>query len=243
MCLNKLTRIVLLAMFTMCFSVAVYAAGNGSIVKSYSESFIPVEGKDAVLNVEMKVIPDHEGNVYIPVNVDKSKLTAVQVNGKAVTAFKDSKIGAVPYFQVKAGVFEEPVKVTGQIVCPNFFGGKKSNPSTGIPTQVISYQYINKSENKVGSYSVKIALPAGMEPLSVTAPKSVTNYELGMEGGNRTFYYEVKKGIAPSGSAAVAFSYGVPFSEQTSILTVIWLLILGISGVVIYKRLGGEKII
>ena len=208
-------------------------------VSKYSESFVPAENNDAILNIEMTATTSDEGMVYIPVSVEDSELITASVNGEEVSG-ELTKVGSVSYFTLDSEMPETEVEVVAQVSCKAFYAVENDDPDTGIPTPLMSYKFTNKSANKIDSYELTIALPEGMEPISVTTPKDVTKYTLSEnEAGQRTL--SLKGSVAVAGNSSFEFTFGEPFTNSTAFVAVIWVLIIGISAVVIKDRLKEAK--
>ena len=115
---------------------------------------------------------------------------------------------------------ETEVNVKAEISCKDFYAVENNDPDTGIPTSLMEYKFTNKSPNKIESYNLTIALPNGMEPISVMTPSDVTKYTLSEnEEGQRTL--SLKGGVAVSGSSTFKFTFGTPFTSNTIAVVVI----------------------
>ena len=92
----------------------------------------------------------------------------------------------------------------------------------------MTYKFVNKGTGKIDSYKLSIALPEGMEPMSITTPKDVTKYTLGMnEKGQRTL--SLNSSVAVSGNASFEFTFGKPFISNTISKVILWVFVIGIS--------------
>ena len=215
------------------------AAQDTFVISQYSESFVPAEDNNATLNIVMTTTTAKDGLVYIPQNVKDSELISATVNGETVTG-EVTNIGSVPYFVLDTAVPETEVNVEAQVNCPGFYELGNSDPDTGIPTPKMSYKFINKGSNKIDSYQLSIALPEGLEPMSVTTPSDVTKYTLGMnEEGQRTL--SLKASVDVAGNSAFEFTFGTPFIHSTMSKVVLWVIVLGISAYVLKNRLEEVK--
>lgn len=239
---RNLLFLVLLLTSCLLGSVPVYAADpSGSTIASYSETFSPAQGKDALWQLEATGSPAADGFIYVPLNplpakdkaASPAKLQNVTLAGAPVE-FKELKIGEVAYLQVKATGGKGTLKA--ERLCPGFFAPKKGKLSTGIPEPQLTYKFTNQTATKLGKYNIKILFPSGLEPMTITAPASVTAYQLGSEKGQRSFFYELKKGLAPAAAATVTMTFGSPFTAHTGVLIALWLVIIAISVYVIKRR-------
>lgn len=208
-------------------------------ISKYSESFVPAENNDAILNIEMTAKTSNEGIVYIPVSVGESEVISASVNGEEVTA-ELTKVGSVSYFTINTEMPETEVSVTAQVSCKDFYAVENNDPDTGIPTSLMEYKFTNKGSNKIESYNLTIALPDGMEPVSVMTPSDVTKYTLSEnEAGQRTL--SLKGGVAVAASSTFKFTFGTPFTNSTIAVSVIWVVVIGISAYVLKERLKEDK--
>jgi hypothetical protein len=72
------------AVAAISYPVVANAAVETFTISSYSESFVPAENNDAILNIEMTAKTSDEGVIYIPMSVAESELIRAQVDGKEV---------------------------------------------------------------------------------------------------------------------------------------------------------------
>lgn len=237
--ISKFLNIFFIILMTVLYINKAEAAIETFVINKYSESFTPGENENAILDVEMIAVTSDEGIIYIPINLEKSEITSAFVNEKKVDTEK-IKIGGVSYFLIKTKSPNLKVNVKAEIICKNFYAVKNDNPETGIPKSLMEYKFINKSLNKIDTYNLTIALPDGMEPISVITPKNVTKYTLSKnEKGQRTL--ALKSGVAISEGSIFKFTYGVPFTNNTMTKILMWILIIGVSIFVLKERIKGEK--
>lgn len=237
--INKFLNIFFLILMTILYVNKAEAAIETFVINKYSESFMPGQNKDAILNVEMIAVTSDEGMIYIPINIEKSEIISTFVNEKKFDAEK-IKMGGVSYFLIKTKSPNLKVNVKAEIACKNFYAVKNDNPATGIPKSLMEYKFINKSLNKIDSYNLTIALPDGMEPISVITPKNVTKYTLSEnEKGQRTL--SLKSRVAISESSIFKFTYGVPFTNKAMIKILMWIFIIRVSILVLKDRIKGGK--
>lgn len=237
--ISKFLVMLFVAVAAISYPVVANAAVETFTISSYSESFVPAENNDAILNIEMTAKTSDEGVIYIPMSVAESELISAQVDGKEVQG-ETTKVGSVSYFTLKTETPATEVNVTAEIKCPEFYAVDKNDPDTGIPTSLMEYKFTNKGSNKIESYKLTIALPEGMEPISVMTPTDVTKYTLAEnEAGQRTL--SLKGGVAVSGSSTLKFTFGTPFTNNIIAVVIIWALVIGISLFVIKDRVKGEK--
>ncbi|VYU34817.1 hypothetical protein [Clostridium tertium] len=236
---SKFLAMICMAVITMSYPVVAHAAQDSFIISKYSESFVPAEDNNATLSIEMVAKSSDEGLVYIPMNVADSELISATIDGNEVLG-QVIKVGSVSYFVLDSKVPETEVNITAEINCPGFYDVKDSNPDTGIPSFQMSYKFTNKSPNKIDSYNLTIALPEGMEPMTISTPKDVTQYVLDMnENGQRTL--SVSSNVAVAGNSALEFTFGKSFVSSTISKIVLWAIIIGSSIFVLKKRLGEEE--
>lgn len=69
------------------------AAIETFVINKYSESFMPGQNKDAILNVEMIAVTSNEGMIYIPINIEKSEIISTFVNEKNLMQKKLKWVG------------------------------------------------------------------------------------------------------------------------------------------------------
>lgn len=237
--ISKFMVMLFVAVAAISYPVVAEASVDTFTISNYSESFVPAENKDAILNIEMTAKTSDEGIVYIPVNVKDSELITATINGEEVNG-EVTNVGNVKYFTLNSQMPETEVNVTAEVSCKDFYAVENDDPDTGIPTSLMEYKFTNKSPNKIEAYKLTIALPEGMEPISVTTPKTVTDYVLGEnEAGQRTLSLE--GGVSVAGNSSFKFTFGKPFTNNTIAVVIIWVFVIGISAFVIKDRLKGEK--
>ena len=237
--ISKFLVMLFAAIAIISYPVVTEAAVETFTISKYSESFVPAENNDAILNIEMTAKTSDEGIVYIPMSVAESELISAQVDGKEVQG-ETTKVGSVSYFTLKTETPATEVNVTAEIKCPEFYAVDNNDPDTGIPTSLMEYKFTNKSSNKIESYNLTIALPDGMEPVSVMTPTDVTKYTLSEnEAGQRTL--SLKGGVAVAGSSTFKFTFGTPFTNSTVAVAIIWVFVIGISAFVLKERLKEAK--
>lgn len=237
--ISKFLVMLCVAIAAISYPIVAEAAVETFTISNYSESFVPAENNDAILNIEMTAKTSDEGIIYIPVSVEESEVISASIDGKEVTA-ELTKVGSVSYFTINSGMPETEVNVKAEISCKDFYAVENNDPDTGIPTSLMEYKFTNKSPNKIESYNLTIALPNGMEPISVMTPSDVTKYTLSEnEEGQRTL--SLKGGVAVSGSSTFKFTFGTPFTSNTIAVVVIWVLVIGISAYVLKERLREAK--
>ena len=237
--INKFLVMLFVATAVTSYPVVAEAAVETFTISKYSESFVPAENNDAILNIEMTAKTSDEGIIYIPVSVADSEVISATVDGKEV-ATELTNVGSVSYFTINSEMPETEVNVTAQISCKDFYAVENDEPDTGIPTSLMEYKFTNKSSNKIESYNLTIALPNGMEPISVMTPTDVTKYTLSEnEEGQRTL--SLKGSVDVAGASTFKFTFGTPFTNSTIATAVIWVLVIGISAFVLKDRLKEEK--
>ena len=237
--ISKFMVMLAIAVAAISYPVVAEASVETFTISNYSESFVPAENNDAILNIEMTAKTSDEGIVYIPVSVEVSELITASIDGQEVDG-ELTKVGSVSYFTLNSEMPETEVNVTAEVSCKDFYAVDKNDPDTGIPTLLMSYKFTNKGSNKIEAYKLTIALPDGMEPISVTTPKDVTKYTLDEnEDGQRTL--SLKGGVAVAGSSSFEFTFGKPFTSSTVAVVVIWVFVIGISAFVIKERLKEAK--
>ena len=237
--ISKLLVMFFVAIAAISYPTVTEAAVETFTISKYSESFVPAENNDAILNVEMTAKTSDEGIVYIPANVKDSEVISASIDGKEVTT-ELVTVGSVSYFAINSEMPETEVNVKAEVSCKDFYAVEKDDPDTGIPTALMQYQFTNKSSNKIDSYNLTIALPNGMEPVSVMTPSDVTKYTLGEnEAGQRTL--SLKGGVDVSASSTFKFTFGTPFTNNTIAVAIIWVLVIAISAFVLKERLKEAK--
>lgn len=237
--ISKFLVMICVAIAAISYPIVAEAAVETFTISNYSESFVPAENNDAILNIEMTAKTSDEGIIYIPVSVEESEVISASIDGKEVTT-ELTKVGNVSYFTINSGMPETEVNVRAEISCKDFYAVDNNDPDTGIPTSLMEYKFTNKSPNKIESYNLTIALPSGMEPISVMTPSDVTKYTLSEnEEGQRTL--SLKGGVAVSGSSTFKFTFGTPFTSNTIAVVIIWVLVIGISAYVLKERLREAK--
>lgn len=237
--ISKFLVMICVAIAAISYPIVAEAAVETFTISNYSESFVPAENNDAILNIEMTAKTSDEGIIYIPVSVEESEVISASIDGKEVTT-ELTKVGNVSYFTINSGMPETEVNVRAEISCKDFYAVDNNDPDTGIPTSLMEYKFTNKSPNKIESYNLTIALPNGMEPISVMTPSDVTKYTLSEnEEGQRTL--SLKGGVAVSGSSTFKFTFGTPFTSNTIAVVIIWVLVIGISAYVLKERLREAK--
>ncbi|SCI98641.1 Uncharacterised protein [uncultured Clostridium sp.] len=237
--ISKFLVMICVAIAAISYPIVAEAAVETFTISNYSESFVPAENNDAILNIEMTAKTSDEGIIYIPVSVEESEVISASIDGKEVTT-ELTKVGNVSYFTINSGMPETEVNVRAEISCKDFYAVDNNDPDTGIPTSLMEYKFTNKSPNKIESYNLTIALPNGMEPISVMTPSDVTKYTLSEnEEGQRTL--SLKGGVAVSGSSTFKFTFGTPFTSNTIAVVIIWVIVIGISAYVLKERLREEK--
>lgn len=233
--ISKLLVMLCVAGIAVSNPKAAHAAQDTFTISQYSESFVPAEDNNATLNIAMTVTTGKDGLVYVPQSVANSELMSATVNGQEVIG-EATTIGSVPYFVLDTLVPEAEVSVEAQVNCADFYAPADSDPDTGIPTPKMSYKFINKGSSKIESYTLSIALPEGLEPMSVTTPSDVTKYTLGMnEEGQRTL--SLKGSIDVAANSGFEFTFGTPFIHSTMSKVVLWVVVLGASAYVLINRL------
>ena len=237
--ISKLLVMLCVAGIAVSYPKVADAAQDTFVISQYSESFVPTEDNNATLKIEMTTTTAKDGLVYIPQNVADSELISASVNGEEVIG-EVTTIGSVAYFVLDTVVPETEVNVIAEVNCPGFYAVSDADPDTGIPTPKMSYKFVNKGSNKIESYMLSIALPEGLEPMSVTTPSDVTKYTLGMnEEGQRTL--SLKSSIDVAGNSGFEFTFGTPFVYSTMSKVVLWVFVLGISAYVLKNRLREVK--
>ena len=237
--ISKFLVMICVAIAAISYPIVAEAAVETFTISNYSESFVPAENNDAILDIEMTAKTSDEGIIYIPVSVEESEVISASIDGKEVTT-ELTKVGNVSYFTINSGMPETEVNVRAEISCKDFYAVDNNDPDTGIPTSLMEYKFTNKSPNKIESYNLTIALPNGMEPISVMTPSDVTKYTLSEnEEGQRTL--SLKGGVAVSGSSTFKFTFGTPFTSNTIAVVIIWVIVIGISAYVLKERLREEK--
>jgi hypothetical protein len=217
---------------------------NDSVLSAYSETFLPAAEGSALVKIDAKAISSSDGAVYLPINFkgdkkdSKNKLTVKKmlVNNEAAK-FTEVKIGETAFFRIESSK-TSPVTIKAELVYPAFFKTKNASTETGVPEKNLTYNFINTTNRKIGGYTVKIVFPKGMEPMSIVSPKNAVTYKLGEQDGSRTFYYQVKRGLAPSASVGINMTFGKPYSDSMVFLAILWISIGAISAYVLYKRCG-----
>ena len=237
--ISKLLVMLSVVCVAVSYPMTAKAAQDTFVISKYSESFVPAEDNNATLNIEITATSTQEGLIYIPVSVKDSELVSASVDGKEVSG-ELTTIGSVEYFALEVGEKEAEVTAQAEVSCPGFYDVENDEPDTGIPTPKMSYKFTNKGSNKIDSYMLSIALPEGIEPMSVTTPSNVTKYTLGMnEQGQRTL--SLKGSVAVAGSSSFEFTFGKPFIDSTISKVVLWAIVLGASAYVLKNRLGEAK--
>jgi len=97
--INKFLGMLFVATAVTSYPVVAEAAVETFTISKYSESFVPAENNDAILNIEMTAKTSDEGVVYIPVSVAGSEVIAATVDGKEV-ATELTNVGSVSYFTI-----------------------------------------------------------------------------------------------------------------------------------------------
>ncbi|MBC5625482.1 hypothetical protein H8S10_08465 [Clostridium sp. NSJ-49] len=237
--ISKFMVTLAVAVAAISYPVVAEASVETFTISKYSESFVPAENSDAILNIEMTAKTSDEGIVYIPVSVEDSELINASIDGQAVDG-ELTKVGSVSYFTLNSEMPETEVNVIAEVICKDFYAVENDDPETGIPTALMEYKFTNKSSNKIESYNLTIALPNGMEPISVMTPSNVTKYTLSEnEAGQRTL--SLNGGVAVAGSSTFKFTFGKPFTNSTVAVVAIWVVVIGISAFVIKERLKEAK--
>lgn len=236
--ISKILATLCIAGMAMSYPTVAHASQDTFVINTYSESFVPTEDNNATLYIEMTATSSDEGLVYIPVNVADSEIVTASINGEETSA-ELAKVGGVEYFVLDSKAPATEVNVEAEVNCPGFYAVENDEPDTGIPSPLMEYEFVNKLQNKIETYNLTIALPEGMEPMTITTPKDVTKYTLGMnEEGQRTL--SLNSSVKVSGSSAFKFTFGNPFIGSTVSKVVLWAVVIGISAFVLKKRLKEE---
>jgi len=230
----KLKNIILFTAICICSMVPVFSEDMGQVI-TYSEQIMPKENDDAVLYITVEGVTNEKGSLYVPLykNADPLSLDIVKGSLNADTGKETSVYGkkCIEY------IFNEknaPVTIKQQYLLKDFYKGKtakiKDSHPGGIST--ISYKFNNNIPVGIGSYSVSLSIPKGVELYEVLSPAKSKDYTISMKEGIKTVSVENKK-IGSAGSYTVSVNI---YRQPVTVKIVIWITAIALSIFLLYKR-------
>jgi len=235
----KVSRII----FCICTAVFLFfnldmaAAIDGYVIESYAETYSPGEKLDGVLTVQIKAKPAEDGYVYLVKSsgkmAPKGNLADAQNTTGGIETFKS---GDLEFFRVKASNPEAQVSFRASFDCPDFYGAKQIVGDTGAPSIPVTSRFTNPFNTAIGTYSVKVILPAGKEIIAVTTPNAYAGFTLGREVNGSRSVSVSKKNLAATAAQNLIFSYGTTIANSTLGVILLWLFCLAIGIAVLIAR-------
>jgi len=211
-------------------------AGDYVSVSTYNETFTPSGGEDGILTVHVEGEPDRDGYLYVICSaegmVPMGEVTGQNLEG---TELEPVSIGSVPFYRLKTADKGIPAVFKAQFLCPGFYSSKKVAADNGGENFSVSYKFTNYFPEKIGKYTLKIELSQGNQVVRVTKPAAYADFILSEENGMRAV--GLAKGIAPSGTVNLDFTYNVPVTSGMAGKAVIWVICLVPGLAVVVDRL------
>lgn len=208
------------------FAPAIQAqAGDYVSVSSYNETFAPSAAEDGLLTVHVEGEPDGDGYLYVIRSV-AGMVPVGEVTGQNLegTELEPVTFGSVEFYRIQVADKEKPAVFTAQFSCPGFYSSKKTAEENGGEDFAVSYKFTNYFPEKIGKYTLKIELSQGNQVVRVTKPAAYADFILSEENGMRAV--GLSKGIAPSGTVNLDFTYDVPATSGMAGKAVIWVICL-----------------
>ncbi len=201
-------------------------------IKSYTEVFTPVNDTDAQLDVTVTGTAGEDGYLYIIASVKGMEVTDVTGENLAGTGLESYKEGSASYYRIPVADTSAEATVEATFNCPEFYKVDRSADTNGGEDYKMSYKFTNYLVSKIGSYNVTIFVPEGNEIVKVSSPSAYADYILSEENGLRGA--GVSKALAASTANTLTFTYDAAQSVAGKIL--VWVVCLGIGGVVFFDR-------
>ncbi|MBE6023711.1 MAG: hypothetical protein E7231_10845 [Cellulosilyticum sp.] len=228
-----LTAGILLGMLGMPMQVQAAEYIN---LTDYTEIMTPVNGLDGQLEVSVKGEAGEDGYLYIISSVEDmaptGEVTGENLESSELEAYSE---GSVNYFRIKVKDAAQEASVKAQFSCPGFYDVKEKAETNGSAHYPIAYKFTNHLASKIGNYEVMIFVPEGNEIVKVSKPSAYADYILTEENNLRGV--GLTKGLASAGNINLEFTFNEPFGSEGISKVIIWVVCLGIGGVVLIDRL------
>lgn len=190
-------------------------------VSAYHETFTPSGAEDGILTVHVEGEPDKDGYLYVICSAEgMTPMGEITGRNLAETGLEPVSIGSVEFFRIKAADKDNPAEFTAQFLCPGFYSSKKVAADNGKEHFSVSYKFTNYFSEKIGAYTLKIELSPGNQIIRVTKPAAYADFILSKENGMRAV--GLAKGIAPSATVNLDFTYSVPLTSGMAGKAAIW---------------------
>lgn len=230
--MKKIT-FAILALAAMLSLMAIPAMAEEVInVASYTEVFTPVNEADGELAVTVKGTAGADGYIYLIAAAKDMAPVSVTGENLAGTELEAYGEGSESYFRIAVADPASEATVNATFSVPGFYAVPREAETNGAEDYKMNYKFTNYFPTKIGSYSVMVYVPEGMEISKVSSPSAYADYilaeENGMRGAGNT------KALAAAAANTLTFTFDTAMS--TTIKVLLWVICLGIGVLVFVER-------
>lgn len=236
--MKKFKLLTIISTLVLCLGMMLTPAYGAEYINiaEYKETFAPAADLAADLTVNVKATAGEDGYIYLIKTLENT--TAVSVTGDNVAGkLEEYTQGGINYYRVKVNTAEE-TEITAKFAVAGFYPEASTAEDNGGANYAVDYTFTNHFDSEIGKYVVSVVVPEGHETVKVTTPAKYEKQKLDVnEDGLRTVGASGK--VAPAATSGVAFTYNAPLSSMMNI--VVWVVCLGIGGLVFIDRLKKAK--
>ena len=229
---KKITFAIIAAIVMLSLLVMPAMAGAVINIAEYTEVFTPVNETDGELAVTVKGTASEDGYIYLIAAAKDMEPTAVTGENLAGTELEAYNEGSESYFRIAAADPAAEATVNATFFVPGFYAVSRAAETNGAEDYKLSYKFTNYYPTKIGSYSVMVYVPQGMEIAKVSSPSAYADYKLaevdGLRGAGNA------KALAAAAANTLTFTFDTAAGALTNIL--VWVLCLGIGIAVFVDR-------
>lgn len=201
-------------------------------IAEYTEVFTPVNEADGELVVTLKGTAGEDGYMYIIAAAKGMEPTAVTGENLAGAELEAYKEGSESYFRIAVADPAAEATVNATFSVPGFYAVSRAAETNGAEDYKLSYKFTNYYPTKIGSYSVMVYVPQGMEIAKVSSPSAYADYKLaevdGMRGAGNA------KALAAAAANTLTFTFDNAAGAATNIL--VWVICLAVGILVFIDR-------
>ncbi len=225
--------VAILSAVMMLSLVAVAAVADEVInVANYTEVFTPVSEADGQMNVTVKGTAGEDGYMYVIASVKGMEPVEVTGENLAGTELEAYAEGSESYFRVAVADPAAEATVNATFSVPGFYNVSRAAETNGAEDYKMNYKFTNYFPTKIGSYSVMVYVPEGMEISKVSSPSAYADYMLAEENGMRGAGNA--KALAAAAANTLTFTYDKAAGAMVNVL--VWVICLGIGAFVFIDR-------
>lgn len=229
---KKITFAIIAAVVMLSLLVMPAMAEAVINIAEYTEVFTPVNEADAELAVTVKGTAGEDGYLYIIAAAKDMAPTAVTGENLAGAELEAYKEGSESYFRIAVADPAAEATVNATFSVPGFYAVSRAAETNGAEDYKMNYKFTNYYPTKIGSYSVMVYVPQGMEIAKVSSPSAYADYKLaemdGMRGAGNA------KALAAAAANTLTFTFDTAAGAVTNIL--VWVLCLAIGIFVFVDR-------